>query len=814
MSALRTFIRKRISLTLIVFLALIYLIMYSVLLGVELVIRGTSVEVLHLMILLGIIVGWLLGRSKLNNWTAWLISLLTGFTLTAIHIGGIDTALWDLIKSSLGILWRWIFSGVTGDLTQLSFTLPVIQTRIQDLMVNLSIWGNDIMTGFYIYNQISTLLTWGFTLWLLASWVAWITRKKDQPIWGVIPAGTLLAILMTYTLEKRILLVLLLGAGLILIGLINHEVHQREWKVKRVKGAENVKERLALVIVGFSLFTMVCAGLMPSIKIKAISDPFERWIYGDSESGEVGSDSTFEIEGFSSDLYSVERIAGLPRQKLIGSGPELAKRVVMIVKYPTTTFVKSDLPSAARYWRSYSYDQYTGIGWQSSPTVEVEYKPGQEITEIRTDNFVIITQEIRLSNDLRGTLYSAGPPITLDQDVLVSWRTIREVKLNGDSQAVVVDDLFGVTNDHILYQVRSLVSTSNDEDLRQAEREIPEWVSSRYLDLPESVPDRVLDLAGEIVTNQPTAYDQVKAIETFLRSYPYSLDLPAPPIDRDVADYFLFDLQTGYCDYYATSMVVLARAIGLPARIVVGYVGGQFDEENNQYLVTEADAHTWVEVYFGGHGWIPFEPTAAQSLIDDEELALPLPPELEQPPQILDDRGKTEFPGWELGIGVVVFILVGVWIGNRADWDRLKQMDATSLSLVIYQRLFQYGRWLGLEYQKSDTLYEFDQKIKALLKQLFNTPGKEKRLIGSEYEISQLTEYAVLANYSTALVDPELAEKILDVWRKLRRKLRNAIWLSTRKSLREKVFNLRAKSKKDDLITNGAVDGQSKRINH
>jgi len=807
MSAVRTFIRKRISLTLIVFLALIYLIMYSVLLGIELVIRGTSVEVLNLMIILGIIFGWLLGRSQLKNWVAGLISLLTGFMLTSIHIGGIDTALWDLIKSSLGILWRWIFSGVAVDLTQLSFILSVIQTRIQDLIINLAIWENDILTGFYIYNQVSTLLTWGFLLWLLASWLAWITRNKDLPIWGVIPAGTLLAILMTYTLEKRILLVLLLGAGFILIGLINHEVNQRDWKLKRVKGAENVKERLALVIVAFSLCTMAFAGLVPSIKIKAISDPFERWIYGDSSSGEVGSDSAVEIGGFNSDLYSVERFTGMPRQKLIGSGPELAKRVVMIVKYPTTSFVKSDLPNAARYWRSYSYDQYTGIGWQSSPTVEVEYKPGQEIIKIQTDNFEVITQEIRLSNALKGTLYSAGPPITLDQDVLVSWRTIQEVTLNGNSQTVVVDDLFGIRNDHILYQVRSVVPTSNEKELRQAVIEIPEWISSRYLVLPETVPDRVLDLAQEIITNQPTAYDQVKAIETFLRSYPYTLDIPAPPIDRDVVDYFLFDLQAGYCDYYATSMVVLARAIGLPARIVVGYVGGQFEEENNQYLVTEADAHTWVEVYFGGHGWIPFEPTAAQSLISDEQLSLPLPPELEQPPQILDNRGKTEFPGWEIGIGVLVFIIVGIWIGYRVDWTRLKKMDATSLSLAIYQRLFLYGRWLGLGHEKTDTLYEFDQKMKVLLRQLANTPGKEKRLIGSEFEISQLTEYAVLANYSIDSVDPELAERILEVWRKLRRKLRTAIWLSTRKSLREKVFNLGAKTKKDDLITNGAVDG-------
>ncbi len=95
---------------------------------------------------------------------------------------------------------------------------------------------------------------------------------------------------------------------------------------------------------------------------------------------------------------------------------------------------------------------------------------------------------------------------------------------------------------------------------------------------------------------------------------------------------FLFDLQMGYCDYYATSMVVLSRAVGLPARAVVGYVGGQYEEENDRYLVSEADAHTWVEIYFGEFGWIPFEPTAAMDLIVDDEPSLPLPPELEQLP--------------------------------------------------------------------------------------------------------------------------------------------------------------------------------------
>ena len=87
----------------------------------------------------------------------------------------------------------------------------------------------------------------------------------------------------------------------------------------------------------------------------------------------------------------------------------------------------------------------------------------------------------------------------------------------------------------------------------------PQQIRQYYLQLPDDLPARVRNLAFEITVNQTNPYDQAAAIETYLRQYPYTLDVPAPPAGRDQADFFLFDLQQGYCDYYATTMVVLAR---------------------------------------------------------------------------------------------------------------------------------------------------------------------------------------------------------------------------------------------------------------
>ena len=146
---------------------------------------------------------------------------------------------------------------------------------------------------------------------------------------------------------------------------------------------------------------------------------------------------------------------------------------------------------------------------------------------------------------------------------------------------------------------------------------------TKFLTLPDSVPERVLTLARELTANALTPYDRAQAIETYLRtSYPYTLDVPAPPPGRDVADFFLFELEKGYCDYYATAMVVLARAAGLPARFVSGYASGTYDSSNAQYIVTEANAHSWVEIFFTDIGWVEFEPTAGLPAIDRQNEPL------------------------------------------------------------------------------------------------------------------------------------------------------------------------------------------------
>jgi len=143
-------------------------------------------------------------------------------------------------------------------------------------------------------------------------------------------------------------------------------------------------------------------------------------------------------------------------------------------------------------------------------------------------------------------------------------------------------------------------------------KRISEEAYSDYLVIPETLPERVMLLAESITKDMKNDYDKVKAIEQYLSTnYPYTLNPGDTPEGKDFVDYFLFDIQKGYCTYFASSMAILTRSIGIPSRYIEGYILPSKMGKNSVYHVTNQQAYAWVEVYFEGIGWIPFEPTSS-----------------------------------------------------------------------------------------------------------------------------------------------------------------------------------------------------------
>jgi hypothetical protein len=187
--------------------------------------------------------------------------------------------------------------------------------------------------------------------------------------------------------------------------------------------------------------------------------------------------------------------------------------------------------------------------------------------------------------------------------------------LSGNYRMITVDDggaVYNVDREHAIgsYRAVSDVGQPAPEELRHATAEIPPKIAIQYLQLPRLDP-RLPQLARDITARASTAYDKAEAMENYLqKNYGYTLQLPSRP-QRDPVAYFLFELKAGHCEYFASSMALMLRTLGIPARVVNGFRGGEFNSVTGSYIVRGRDAHSWVEAYFPGHGWITFDPTPA-----------------------------------------------------------------------------------------------------------------------------------------------------------------------------------------------------------
>lgn len=141
-----------------------------------------------------------------------------------------------------------------------------------------------------------------------------------------------------------------------------------------------------------------------------------------------------------------------------------------------------------------------------------------------------------------------------------------------------------------------------------------------YTSLPDSLPQRIYDLAAGITAGKTGDYDKASAIERFFHTsgFKYSLSPPRLSRDKDYNDFFMFESKRGVCVHFASSMVLLARACGLPARYVEGFIANEKDSKTGQYIIREKNGHAFPEVYIAGYGWMVFEPTVGMTESDSD----------------------------------------------------------------------------------------------------------------------------------------------------------------------------------------------------
>jgi transglutaminase-like putative cysteine protease len=252
------------------------------------------------------------------------------------------------------------------------------------------------------------------------------------------------------------------------------------------------------------------------------------------------------------------------------------------------------------YWRGMAFDHYDGRAWKNSfgKGKRLAKNPGGRIRIVPVrENAPVIRQDITLEPLVTDVLFGATQPV----EIAGPFRTVR----SSVSHAL---SLTSLRSSPIRYSVYSQAPVLNPEDRARKSVEPSGSVRRFYLQLPpESA--RLSLLARQITASAETAFEKVNRIENYLKkNYVYSLDVTGGD-ENDPIGYFLFEDKRGYCEQYATAMALLLRAVGIPTRLVTGFLSGEFNVYGNYYTVRNSDAHAWIEVWFPSSGWIPFDPT-------------------------------------------------------------------------------------------------------------------------------------------------------------------------------------------------------------
>jgi len=255
------------------------------------------------------------------------------------------------------------------------------------------------------------------------------------------------------------------------------------------------------------------------------------------------------------------------------------------------------------YWRLTSLDRFTGEVWSSSSS----YDDAEGELPVAVDTAVateLVEQRYTIRSLAALWLPSAFVPRTFEP-------IAGAPALFDEGSATLIVDREADTSDGLVYEVTSTAPRITAADLEGVGTDVPSDIADDYLDLPDDFSPRVRALAEELagpgVASSP--YDAALRLQRHLRSFTYDLEIQ-PGHDGDALEVFLFELRRGYCEQFAGSFAAMARAVGLPARVAVGFTQGEEDPtQPGTYVVRGEHAHAWPEVYLAGAGWVAFEPT-------------------------------------------------------------------------------------------------------------------------------------------------------------------------------------------------------------
>ncbi|MBI5563631.1 MAG: DUF4129 domain-containing protein [Chloroflexi bacterium] len=482
--------------------------------------------------------------------------------------------------------------------------LDTLRHMIVRLGEHIYIWGEAVITGGVGTDNTIFLLFLGAVFWLITYLAVWNTFRQPRMWRAVAPAGVALLINTYYyggPQSLYLLVVVYLFCVLMYAARLYTLKQAERWQFSRVRYNPEIKRDFLQIGSSIAIAALLFGTIAPTVlgapqisdlwrqisrPVRSVEESFNRLFSGLQPNGLAFANP-------------FGRTLALLGQRNLGN------ELVMEVK-----------ASGGRYWQAVVYDEYTGTAFQSSDTTRLAVDPNERPFEGQFEQRSLVTQTFTVFFPNSTLVFAAPQAAAVDR---AAWVETYPIETAGAAASGTPDvSMWTVINPLSAgdsYQVTSLNSVANIAQLRGAGTDYPASIRQRYLQLPGSLPARVRELARQIVSEAEATnpFDAASALEFWLRTQiKYNEKILAPSPGVDGVDYVLFDVKEGYCDYYASAMAVMARSLGIPARIATGYTQGALDETRDVYQVYQFNAHTWAEVYFPQYGWVQFEPTASQ----------------------------------------------------------------------------------------------------------------------------------------------------------------------------------------------------------
>ena len=669
--------------------------------------------------------------------------------------------------------------------------IPTLQARAYFLLERWLEWIEAAINQQASNDNIVFIFEIGFLVWWLTYLGVWSVFRHGHVWRGVLMAGIAILVNTHYAPASVMgLLVAYCIVALLLLAWTTLIDHRQRWRALHIYFSEDINFDFMRSGFMYTMAVIFLAFIAPNMGrnllfYDMLQPVNQRWELALQEWNRL-------YQGLNRQSRAVQ--TGFGRTLTLGGERSVSDRLIMEVTAPK-----------GRYWRAVAFDRFTGRQWINTSEEEINYRAEEPIPVTLWAARAPVTQTITIHTPtgnillampdvvqasiplatLQQSLTSAGPAESAStnqgqENNELTWARSRVMLEEGNSYEVI--------SNHTVVTVREL-----------REFNIVDYSAQnlgRYLQLPDNFSPRVAELADQVMAAAPTTYDKVKALEQFLRTFAYDEGISAPASDVDPLEYFLFDIQRGYCDYYASAMATMLRSQGIPARTASGYAEGDFDPETDTYRITEQDAHTWVEVYFPQYGWLEFEPTAGESILDrpsgaelqDSGMIPGMDEAMPEDEEFLMDDGlglEEEFPqditGPVTGIGglparsplvgtsvavLVLTLIAGVWLMRRRMYQGPEAfMQAPQ---VYYERLLNWTARLKMLLRPGLTPYE----LEALL---------AEQLPQASPFIERITEIYVQFRYAPRpeRVADEVRHELNDNWRQLRPVLWRA-WLRRR----------------------------------